>query len=47
MVDKEVDQFIRACAHFQLVSSCSREAQKMLNAIDIETPFDVLFIEFW
>ena len=47
MVNKEVDQFIRACAHCQLVNLCSHEAQQLLQTIEPDTPFDVVFIDFW
>ena len=47
MVNNEVSKFIRACAHFQLVNACSHEAQQLLQMIDSDTPFDVVFIDFW
>ena len=47
MVNKEVAQFIRACANFQLVNSCSHEAQQLLLQIESDTPFYVVFLEFW
>ena len=47
MVNKEVDQFIRACKHLQLLNSYSREAQNFLHTIESDTPFDVVFLDFW
>ena len=47
MFDKEVDQFIRACSHFQLVNSFSHKAQQLLQTIELDTQFDVVFIGFW
>ena len=47
MVNKEVAQFIRACACCQLVNSSSSEAQNLLQTIESDTPFDVVFIYFW
>ena len=46
MVNNEVDQFIRVCAHFQLINSCSHESQYMLHTIESDTPFDVVFLYF-
>ena len=47
MANNEVDQFIRVCAHFQLVNSCSHESQHLLQTIESDNPFDVVFIDFW
>ena len=47
MVHKEVAQFIRSCANFLLVNSCSHESQQTLHSIDSDIPFDMVFIEFW
>ena len=47
MVNKEVYQFIRSCAHFQLINSCSHEAQQLLQTIESDTSFDVVFLDFW
>ena len=47
MVNKEVAQFIRACAYFQLVNLFSHEAQQSLQTIDSDTPFYVVFLDFW
>ena len=47
MINKEVVQFIRAFAHCQLVNSFSHEAQQLLQTIDSDTPFDVVFLYFW
>ena len=47
MVNKDVAQFIRACAHFQLVNSFSCESQQLLQTIKSDTPFDVVFLYFW
>ena len=46
MVNKEVSQVIRACSHFQLVNSLSHEAQQLLQTIESDTQFDVIFIDF-
>ena len=40
-------QLIKACSHCQLVNSCSHEAQQLLQTIDSDTPFDVVFLYFW
>ena len=40
-------QLIKACSHCQLVNSCSREAQQLLQTIDSDTPFDVVFLDSW
>ena len=47
MVNTEVGQFIRACSHCQLVNSFSHEAKQFLQTIDSDTPFDVVFLDFW
>ena len=47
MVNKEVAQFIRACAHFQLVYSLYHEAKQLLHAIESDAPFEVVLLEFW
>ena len=47
MVNNEVAQFIRFCAHCQLVNSCSHEAQQSLQRIDSDTPLGVVFLDFW
>ena len=47
MVNKEVAQFIIAYSHCQLVNQCSHEAQHLLQTIESDTLFDVIFIEFW
>ena len=47
MVNKEVDQFIRACAHCQLINSCSHKAQQLLPRIELDTSFDMVFLDFW
>ena len=47
MVNKEVAQFIKSCAHSQLVNSFSHKAQTLLQTIESDTPFDVLFLDFW
>ena len=47
IIDKEVDQFILACAHFQLVDSCSQVAHQIIHTIESDTPFDLKFPDFW
>ena len=47
MVNKEVARFIRAYANCKLVNSFSHKSQKLLQTIDSDTLFDVVFIEFW
>ena len=47
MVNKEVAQFIIACAHFQLVNSLSHEAQQFLQMIESDNPFGVVFLDSW
>ena len=47
MVNEEADPFIRACANFQLVNSFYRESQQLLHTIELDAPFDVVFIYFW
>ena len=47
MVNTEVAQFIRACAYFQFVNSCYHKAHQLLQTIESDTPFDVVFLEFW
>ena len=47
MVNKDVSQFIKSCAHYQFVSLCTREAQQMIHTIDSDTPFGLLFLDFW
>ena len=47
MVKKEVDQFIRDCVHYQLVNSCSCEAKQLIQMIESDTPFDVVFLYSW
>ena len=42
-----MDQLIIACANCQLVNSYSYEAHHIIYTIDSDTPFDVVFIEFW
>ena len=47
MVNNEVSQFIITCAHFQLVNSQSHKAQQLIQTIESDNPFHVLFIDFW
>ena len=47
MVNKEVAHFIRAYDHCKLLNSCSHEAHQLIQTIDSDTPFDVLFLDFW
>ena len=47
MVHKELAQFIKTCAHCQLVKSCSYESQQIICTIESDTPFDVIFLDFW
>ena len=47
MVNNEVFQFIRVCAHCQLVNSCSHKAHQLLQTIESDTQFDVVFLDFW
>ena len=47
MVNKEMAQFIRAYANCQLVNSCSNEAQQLLQILYLNTPFDLVFLDFW
>ena len=47
IINKEVARFIRACAHCQLVNLFSREAQQLLQTVELDTPFEVVFIDFW
>ena len=46
MFNKDVDQFIIACAHYQLVNLCSCEAQQFIQTIESDTSFDVVFLDF-
>ena len=46
MVNKEVAQFIRAYKNYQLVYSFSHEAQPLLQTVESDTKFDVVFIDF-
>ena len=47
MVNNEMAQFIRACAHCQLVNSCSHEANQLPQKIHSDNPFDMVFLDFW
>ena len=47
MVNKEVAHFIRAYDHCKLLNSCSHEAHQLIQTIDSDTPFDVVFPDFW
>ena len=47
MVNKEVAQFIRYFAYLQLVNSVSHEAHYILHKIELDTPFEVVFLDFW
>ena len=47
MVNKEVYHCIRACTHCQFVNSCSREAHHLLHTFESDTPFGILFLDFW
>ena len=46
-MNKEVAQFIRACSHCQLVNSFYHKAKKLLKTIESDTPFYMVFIDFW
>ena len=46
IVIKEADHFIRACAYFELVNSCSHEVQQLLHMIESDTLF-LVFLDFW
>ena len=47
LVNKEVAQFIRAFSHCQLVNSFYHEAQQLLQTIESDTPFVLVFLDFW
>ena len=47
MVNKEVAQSAKSCAHFQLVNSCSRKAQNMIHTIEPDTPFNMVYLYFF
>ena len=47
LVNKYLAMFMRACAHCQLVHSCYRQAQQLLQTNESYTPFDVVFLDFW
>ena len=47
MVNKELAQFIKTCAHCQLVKSCTYESQQIICTIESDTPFDVILLYFW
>ena len=47
MVNKDVTKFIIACAHCKFVNSCSHEEQYLLQTIESNTPFYVVFLDFW
>ena len=47
MVNKQVSQLIRTCAHRQQVNSRSHETQQLLQTIESDTLFDVVFLDFW
>ena len=47
MVNKDLDQFIRACSHFQLVHLFSHKVKQLLQTIGSDTPFGVVFLDFW
>ena len=40
-------QFIGVCSHFQLVNSCSHDAQQLIQTIESDTPFGVVVLDFW
>ena len=40
-------QIIRDCTNFQLVDSCLHKSHNLLNTIESDTPFDMLFIYFY
>ena len=46
-VNKDVEQFIRAYENCQLVDSCSHESQQLLQTIESNTQFDMVFLDFW
>ena len=46
IANNEVAQFIRDYAYCQLVNSCSHEAQKMIQTVESDTTFDVVFLYF-
>ena len=47
MVNKEAALFMRAFENCQLVNSCSHKAHQLIQTIESDTPFDVVFIDFW
>ena len=47
MVSKEAAQFIRAYAYCQLINLFYHEAQQLLQTIESNTTFDVVFLDFW
>ena len=47
IVNKDVAQFIRSCANFQLLNACYREAHQIFHTIESDTSFEVVFLDFW
>ena len=47
VVNKEVDNFIILCAHYQSINSYPREVHKPIHTIDSGAPFDMILLDFW
>jgi len=44
---RDITQGVRSCAHCNLANAASHEAQMQLQTLSCDTPFDVVFLDFW
>ena len=46
-VVRDVTEGVRGCGHCNLANAASHESQLLLHTLSCDTPFDVIFLDFW
>ena len=44
---RDATEGIRGCGHCRLAKIASHESQSILNTMACDTPFDVVFLDYW
>jgi CheY-like chemotaxis protein len=44
---RDITEFVLSCAYCRLSNATSHEAQSILQAIETQEPFDVIFLDVW
>jgi hypothetical protein len=44
---RDISAFVKSCAYGRLSNATSHKAQLILQAVETQAPFDVLFLDVW